>query len=240
MEMGWKELETRLAALEKQNRRLRRGAVLLGLGALAALLAGAARPRSRVVTATEFRLVDSKGTVKGSFLADKNGPVLALRDAMGRARARVSVGADGAPRVELADSAEKVRAALALGPAGSPELAFTDESARERAGLRVTPAGLPRFDLSDGAGKNRASLGVDSEGEAAVSLADADANPRAALSVESDGSPRLKLSDADGAPRASLGRTPLTETHSGRAKLTEPSSLILFDARGRVVFMAPK
>jgi hypothetical protein len=62
---------------------------------------------------------------------------------------------------------------------------------------------------------------------------------RAGLDVDSDGSPHLDLFDNDGNLRAALGVTDLQTVRTGAQEKTAPSSLTLFDKKGKVIWQSP-
>jgi hypothetical protein len=59
------------------------------------------------------------------------------------------------------------------------------------------------------------------------------------MAVGSDGTPNVSLGDAEGTERATLGCTAILNKRTGADETTPPSSLRLFDERGRVVYKAP-
>ncbi len=71
-------------------------------------------------------------------------------------------------------------------------------------------------------------------------ITDEDGNIRVWLGINEDGSPFLKLCDADGTGRASLGATQLVTPRTGASRTTAPSSLVLFDKEGTVIWRAPQ
>src|SRR5690242_6543464 len=99
MEGNLGNFERRLARLEIQNRRWRGAALLAGTMGIAwlALGAGSSR-RAKLVEATEFRLIDEKGTNRGAITSGRGGASLTLSNGAGRVRAALVVGDDGAPR----------------------------------------------------------------------------------------------------------------------------------------------
>ncbi len=227
MERDPETLEDRIAKLEIQARRWKRATMLAGIAGAAwfGLGAAASKSRTKLVEATEFRLVDQKGTVRASLAVGRGGATISLNNGAGHPRAALVVGEDGAPRLDLLDRTDSSRASLRLAGDGSPELSLS---------------GAPKIELSDEPGKPRASLAILADGEAALSLAGSSEKPRARVAVRSDGCPTLKLLDDDGSIRASLGCTALKEAGTGASADTEASSLVLFDRRGRVVYKAPK
>ena len=230
----------RIARLERENRRWKGGAVV-GLGAVAVLLLGGARPagRSRIVEATEFRLIDSTGGARGSITADRTGAQLLLKDSTGKSRARLRVADDGAPRLELLDRMERVRLGIALDKDGAALAHMDDDAAHARVKLSTAVDGTSRVEVADAA-KTRAALEFDADGSADVAVYDADGSARSRTGVAADGSPAVKLIDGDGTLRASLGTIALKEAGSGAAMRTQEGSLVLFDKKGAVVFKQPK
>ena len=234
------DLARRVAKLELQNRRWRSAVLLAAIGVAACLALGAAsRPRARLIEATEFRLVDQKGTVRGAIAVGRGGASISLNNGAGRTRAALVVGEDGAPRLDLLDRSDAARASMRLSGDGTPELTLSDAAKNARGRLRLGADGSPRLDLADDSQKAGVSIAVGgAEGESAPPASQN--KPRAWISVRSDGCPSVKLLDEDGSTRASLGCTALKEAGSGSSANTEPSSLVLIDRKGRVVFKAPK
>lgn len=230
----------RLARLERENRRWKKGAVLAASCALAFLLAAAGpAARKRVVEVTELRLIDPTGALRGSLSADKTGAQLLLKDGTGKNRARLRVADDGAPRLELLDRMERVRLGAALDKDGAAVAHLDDEAGHARVRLATAADGSAASELADGA-KTRASISVGADGTAGLAVFDADGSARARTGVTGDGSPAVKLIDGDGTLRASLGTIALKEAGSGAAERTQPGSLVLFDKKGAVVFKQPK
>ena len=227
MERHVENLERRIEKLESRSRRWKSAAILLAMGGAAWLGLGAAapKPRTKLVEATEFRLVDAKGTVRAALAVGRGGTTISLNNGAGRPRLSLAVGDDGAPRVDLLDRSDSPRASVSLAGDGSPQLSLT---------------GSPRVDLAEEAGKPRLSLAVGSDGEATVSLGGPPEKALAKVDVRSDGCPSLKFFDDDGSIRASVGCTALKEAGSGATANTEASSIVLFDKRGRVVYKEPK
>ncbi|HET9795378.1 MAG TPA: hypothetical protein VFS34_13060 [Thermoanaerobaculia bacterium] len=238
--MGPSDIAARVARLERENRRFRSAAAAGALVVAAALLAGA-RPagHARIVEATEFRLKDSTGALRGSISADRTGAQLLLKDATGKSRARLRVADDGTPRFELLDRMERPRLGLALDKDGAATAHLDDDAARARVRLSTAADGSAAVEISDAA-KKRTGLEVLADGTAGLAVFDAEENARVRAAVASDGSPAVKLIDADGTLRASLGTIALKEASSGAAMRTQEGSLVLFDKKGAVVFKQPK
>ena len=186
-----------LAAMEHQNRRLRRlSAALFAMSAVGlvvgcvALLAPYFEElrfyldralRKRPIVRAETRVVEA-----GQFI---------LRDAEGKMRAELALRDDGALNLNLYDKDAHPRAGLGVSPEGPASLWVADDDGR----ATLTPT---RLDVaSPAAGKamlSRVSLGVRADGTPSVSLADRDGKSRAAMLVQPDGSPNLALYDRDG------------------------------------------
>ena len=137
---------------------------------------------------------------------------LALKDKDGNTRAHLAM-VDGTPRLALFDKAGKTRARLH----GNPGLALFDKDGEARAHLIVFADGSPSLAFFDRAGKVRAMLGT-----------------------HADGSPGLRLADKDGKTRATLGVTTTLEERTGAETKTSAGTLTLYDAKGDVIWQAPR
>ena len=234
------EIAARLARLERENRRVKKAGLVL-LGGAGLLLLAAARPagRVRIVEATELRLIDSTGALRGAMTADRTGAQLLLKDSVGKNRARLRVADDGTPRLELLDRTERVRIGLALDHDGAALAHFDDDASHPRVKLSTAANGAAHLELSDAA-KKRAEIAVEGDGVAGLAVFDAEENVKLRSGVTTDGAPAVKLIDADGTLRASLGTIALKEAGSGANERTQAGSLVLFDKKGAVVFKQPK
>ena len=138
----------RLARVERQNRRLKIGGILVVVVTSAGLLMGQAMPKATTVEAETFL----------------------VRDATGKQRAALRMAPEGGVALSLFDPAGIGRAALRVDREGSPDLTLFDSAAKVRALLRVERTGLPGLVFFDEAGKARATLYVESEGSAVLQL----------------------------------------------------------------------
>jgi len=161
------DLALRVRALERSLRRARAGLLAVGAGLLALTLA-AAHPRRRAepLTATEFRLVDEKGELRGSFgLEGGQHPTLVLLDAEGRKRwqallkddevytylrdanghGRITHAVDKGthPHFLMHDKGNKPRLHAAIADSGAPSLVFIHVDGTMPAGLGVHADGRP-------------------------------------------------------------------------------------------------
>ena len=233
-------IAARLARLEREVRGFRIAAAGAVLAAVAAVLTGAApAPRGRPVVASELRLVDATGALRGAMTADRTGAQLLLKDATGKNRARLRVADDGAPRLELQDRMERVRLSLALDKDGAATAQIEDDAGQPRVRLAAGADGSAHVEVSDGT-KKRAALDVDADGTAGAAVFDGDGSARVRSGISPEGTPAVKLIDGDGTLRASLGTIALKEASSGAAVRTQEGTLVLFDKKGAVVFKQPK
>ena len=172
------ETARRLEALERENRRLRRGGkALVALFGAAILVAAAPAGPRKVVEAERFVVRDAAGKVRAALGIREDGspslnlydqdaktravlgleggdPVLGLLDQAGHGRVQVAFEESGASRVTLFDERETGRAQLALEPDGSPSLAFADRERKASAWMSVDRDGAPALSLQDRAGKS--------------------------------------------------------------------------------------
>ena len=97
------------------------------------------------------------------------------------------------------------------------------------------------FILVDAKGKERASLVADGAGSVFLVMFDAAGKTRANLSVGNEG-PSLIFYDPSGQARAVVGSTTLVPSHvndNGIAEKAPPSSIVLFDKGGKLLFRTP-
>ena len=97
------------------------------------------------------------------------------------------------------------------------------------------------FVLVDSKGKDRASLVADDAGSVFLVMFDAAGKTRANLSVGNDG-PSLVLYDASSRARTIIGSTTLVGSHvneNGIAEIAPPSSIVLFDKAGKLLWRQP-
>ena len=206
------------------------------------------------VTRSALVLADHKQRNRVTLGLKPNGsPSLTLADKEGRTGALVDVPDDGA-RVGLFYDG-LVRAGLGFGPGGS-QLNLYGDDGKDHATLSLAPDGTTGLIFHDREGKQRAALGVLGNNASGLSLFDKGGTHRAGLSVVPDGTPRLELFDAGGGRRANLAlsgdglpalqledkgqpRAVLGAGSAGQRRAASPSSLLLFDKDGTVIFQAP-
>jgi hypothetical protein len=97
------------------------------------------------------------------------------------------------------------------------------------------------FTLVDSKGKERASLVADNAGSVFLVMFDTARKTRANLSVSNEG-PSLVFYDAAGQQRTIIGSTTLVGSHvneNGIAEKAPPSSIVLFDKSGKLLWRQP-
>ena len=95
--------------------------------------------------------------------------------------------------------------------------------------------------LVDDKGTERASLVSDNAGSVFLVMSDRAGKARVDLSVGNDG-PALTFLDPSGQARTILGSTTAVPSHvtdNGIAEVAPPSSIVLFDSRGKLLFRTP-
>jgi len=95
--------------------------------------------------------------------------------------------------------------------------------------------------LLDDKGTERASLVSDNAGSVFLVMSDRAGKARVNLSVSNDG-PALTFVDPSGQARTILGSTTAVPSHvtdNGIAEVAPPSSIVLFDSRGKLLFRTP-
>jgi hypothetical protein len=151
--------EQRIDELERQNRRFRRTgmtALMIAFAIVAGLLAtsctadkDAAQPK--VVTGTEFRLVDDKGVARAVLAMESGEPVLRFLSEQGKPRAMIGLGQFG-PLLSFVR--ENGRPGTSLGVSRSvSSMAFGDSAGHPRIMLVVDSTGAPKVMLRDTTGR---------------------------------------------------------------------------------------
>jgi hypothetical protein len=209
----------RLEAVEKENRRLKRGAslALLGLGSL--VLMGQARSgSSKTIEAERFVLKDETGNTRSYWGINPNGGVgmgflgrsrvmlgtnpdgarIAVQDPNGKTRLSLTSKPDGSFGLDLKDDAETTRAALKVRSDGTPVLELAGKDGQDRVSVVVLPDASAGMLLTDSAGKVRGAVAAQLNGAAGIDFMDKAEKTRASLSVKPDGSPSLSLYDEKG------------------------------------------
>ena len=189
----------------------------------------------KVIEAQEFRVVDEDGRVR-AMLGAKEGDVgLLIRNIEERPAAALYVtegeaglglfGSDGTekatlyvvedePVFTLKDGDEKSRVAILL-ENGEPRVALYDVEGNSRIVLRLSDSSDGGLVLQDDTLRHRLIVGI----------------------VENE--PMLQLYDQKDGLRVTLGTTELKNQATGSTEIRAPSSLVLIDEEGKVVWSAP-
>jgi len=141
-----------------------------------------------------------------------------------------------AKRFVLVDGSGKVRARLEMDGSG-PSLILLNEEPGLEASLNVSKTGANLM-FGDENGQGRAFLGLE-RGVSQMLLWDENGKSSAVLQVFKD-RPTFRLSDTNGALRAVLGTSEVGPDSAGEIEITAPSSLVLFDKEGKVLWRAPQ
>lgn len=213
----------RLEKLERQNRRLKRGAVAVLIAISALLLMGQGR-LSRTIEANKFVLKDADGRARAEMDLQSGGnPTLCFRDANGYPTILMGGGDEPSLDLSLPNFKERVELFAAKKSYG---LGLYDSVNRSqtgggiRAGLSVLfqdapeVGGSPSLDLYDNAGNDRASLTFVA------------------------GEPILALSDPNGFA-THIGGTYLVIPATGEKRTTSAASIVMFDKENNAIWRAP-
>lgn len=122
-----------------------------------------------------------------------------------------------------------------------PNRPLVTDSARNSNSLAELEVRSKHFVLVDSKGKDRASLVADDAGSVFLVMFDAAGKTRASLSVGNDG-PSLVFYDPSGRARTIVGSTTLVGSHvneNGIAEIAPPSSIVLFDKAGKLLWRQP-
>ena len=158
------EVLSRLAKLERENKRFRFAGGLLLLFAIV-LLTGAAQTGRHALTADEFILQDGQGRTRAKLSVDSKGVALMFLDEAGRKQMSLTAQGDtlGRPHASLALGEGAVAARYVLAGTGRDEWATVSDG-----GLFLAGKGTTRVVLS-ASGPSSPSIEVaDSQGYAAV------------------------------------------------------------------------
>ena len=137
-------LEARLTRLERQNRWLWLGLVVMLAGALAQVTVGQAASAPRTLEAEQFLVRDASGRTLALLGADAAGnAALAFNDAGGKTRAALGLKSDGTSGLMLNDQRGDKRASLSTQSSGKAGLSLFDDQGKIRAGIALNERGIP-------------------------------------------------------------------------------------------------
>ncbi len=125
-------IELRVVKLEKQNRRLRFGivvlAVLFGYLALSDILPESVIVQQTLMESKELKLLDNDGQPRLFLRMFSRVPVLQLLDDTGKPRMSLGLRFDDSPFIDLSDKSGRTRATLEMTPDDKPSLQLFDEN----------------------------------------------------------------------------------------------------------------
>ncbi len=232
-----KKLTRRIERLEREARRWRCAAVILGgmlgiIGLVGATTAGPV-PVAEEIRARRFVLVDDAGRVRGEFgplaLNDLDGSQdegasVTLRDGQGQSRFYVGV-RDAETRMWL------------MTPGSRSGIFF---NALENGGVGLVLSG--RSYEPDGTATVFPTLPTNVSAEQLLQLAEKASrrtNAEVTLSVDKDDRAVVSVQDAHTQRQAVLGAVALESPRTGSVEQRPASSLVLYDKDGQVLFKAP-
>ncbi len=206
-----RELEGRLARLERRNRWLTgvagglavlAGAMLMaGYTSIEEQLQGMQNLQVRQLETQRVVIRDANGLIRGWLGIAEDGTRLVFYDESGRQRAGFGLTLQNEPAMAIFDPSQQARIVLGMAD-GWPGLVIRDAGGLKRIALQTQPdwATLFFFDRRE---RKRAGIGLAQEA-AAVNLLDEYAVDRAGLTVDAHGS-SLVFFDRMGVKRAGLG-----------------------------------
>lgn len=159
------DLAHRVCALERSLRRARLACLAGGASLLAvALIAARPHPGADPVTASEFRLVDAKGDLRGTFaLEGGEHPTLAILDPEGRKRWQVLL-KDNEVYSYMRDGEGHGRITHAIDRANHPHFLVHDKGNKPRIHMAVADSGAPSLIFIHQDGTMPSGLGVHADG----------------------------------------------------------------------------
>ncbi|HEY6571893.1 MAG TPA: hypothetical protein VI198_01140, partial [Candidatus Eisenbacteria bacterium] len=93
----------RVEALERENRRWKRTALVVASALAAAAVVGMSSPPTKTLDLELLRIVDSRGKARAILGMGEEGPALSLLDEKGRLRANLGIEKEG-PSLDLLDT----------------------------------------------------------------------------------------------------------------------------------------
>ncbi len=254
-------LEARVMRLERENRAMKRGALLALVVVGGVMLMGQTQgPKvSEEIRARKLCVVDEAGKPRAVLSVTGDGPELVLLDEDENARAKFTSDKVSSS-LDLCDKAGFTRISLTSDDPDEdgPRLVLLDERLRLRAFLHNGKDG-PGLSLLDERGHVSAALSMDKERPGLSLYADPE-HTSASFSISKDGpvlglfgqegSRGAILSAANGGPSlnlydpagysAILGGTTLVTPATGTTTNRSAASLVLFDSKKSVIWDAPR
>ena len=222
-------IEQRVAKLEKQNRWMKRMGGLAVAAVACVVLMGQGKAKELPdLVAKSLTIKDRHGKTRASLTMGRGAIQLALHNKKGDERAMLEVTGEGVPLFLLMDVWGTNRAKLIVPRAGGPEFGLYNRGGG--VSLTATDRGVSLLTLRDLNGAARLRLAA-SLGLSSLVLRDKLNKPRISLEVGRAGPASLTLLDRAGQTRVVLG---------AKVFKTPENTLTLLDAKGNVVWKAPK
>ena len=145
------DLESTVAKLEQQLRKLK---ITLGTLAVAAVVISVGAwtfPQDQSLTATRYLVLDSDGVPRGMFgvLSDGASVGMMFTDLSGNTRVEVGVDPEGLPRIALMDDQERIRTEASVAADGSARVVMADANEVARSAWRITNDGSAQLMFID-------------------------------------------------------------------------------------------
>jgi hypothetical protein len=230
-------LEERLKKIEKQNRYLKLSGILIVLlGLISGLVGGAIY--SKLFPGVIPDHIFAKNIQAETIYASQNVSVKELRLLDKGVRARLGVW-DNAPSLRFYD--KKDNDTLTLG-VDEDEVAYFNLNGKNGGssiGIGFNEYNLPVINFIDDKQKNRLSIYLGGNNIPAIILNDEKEKGRIGLYLDEVGEPRIALYDAKENTRAVLGSVKLMKKEAEEHIKFPPSSLVLFNDKGVVIWKAP-
>lgn len=130
---------------------------------------------SPIISASEFRLVDKHGLLRGVLAAERNTPGesgLALFDHEGKERLNLYITPDGFGKLAILNSAGSTRISIAEGERDETAIYVLDPKGHPRAGLLVQSDGTPMLRLYETNLRQVITLALQPDGNPELTLGD--------------------------------------------------------------------
>ncbi len=233
--------------LERENRRWRRGTVLLLVGLLSAITLSLARPNDGLLEGNGLVLRDDAGVEYASLQLDSQGaplllirkdeshaaitlagPALHMRAPDGKRSLFLGIDTRGKTKLELTGENVMSGVRVVVHEDESSGVYLLDQEGYDRVTMETHPETGSLISLRGERSAIRAAFGLDQRGNASTILLDASGRRRIGMLVQPDGTPLLSMEDELGRPRVNLTMkfdgTPRLEMlrEDGQASYTAP------------------
>ena len=220
---GKPDIATRIECLERENRRWRRGTVLLSVAMLSAITLSLARPDDGLLEGKGLVLRDDAGVEYASLQLDSqgtplllirkdeshaaitlSGPALHLRAPDGKRSVFLGVDTRGKTKLELTGENVMSGVRAVVHEDESSGVYLLDQEGYDRVTMETHPDAGSLVSLRGERSSLRAAFGLDQRGNASAILLDTSGRRRVGMLVQADGTPLVSIEDELGRPRANL------------------------------------